>query len=764
MVITALMLVVMMFPLTVQAAAVGRTYTLDADFDEGTLVNVNHDSPNNDQLQLNEAPEPFPFIAVACSGRGTIVRINTVTGEILGEYWSAPDGRGRNPSRTTVDLFGNVWAGNRAEDDGGKGSVIKIGVVVGGTRCDSSGNADPNGDYLKPPFDYNTCVDRNMDGLIKTSSGLGDIRPWDNAGGADDGGGVSTADDEAILMYVRVDGDQVRHVSVDANNNVWVGGYMDNTFNLLDGDNGNILATFDVELGGYGGLVDGNGVIWAASRNPLGLLRYDTKGTITTADDTWSSLEPLAPLDPPNSYGLGIDTNGNVWHAQFTYNEIYKYHPDGTVYAGFPKTTDGASGDRGVAVTPADNNVWVANSSGSDVSRLDNDGDLVKVITVGVMPTGVAVDAEGKVWVTNYSSNNVMRIDPNNGLGAVDLTVDLGTGANPYNYSDMTGIVAIQAARQGTWTVVHDSTELGTDWGTISWDSLEPDGTSVMVEARAADTVAGLAGETFAAVSNGAEFSGMAGQYIEILTTLSRGVGVEETPVLYELTVEPANQPPIAEAGPAQTVEQTSHEGAEVTLDGSGSSDPDGDPLDYVWTWDSESATGMGPIVIFPLGTTTVTLEVSDGEYTATDTVDITVEDTTPPELTCDEGANPHGNNIPGENRPDKAKGNNPDGFYQICVTDICDSAPVIYIGTEEFVVGQSNPDDFFIFEDGCVVVKFTEAPGATPSCKSIGSANGQAGAVSCHITLPSDPVITAIDASGNYSVCTDCLVPPPLK
>ena len=29
-----------------------ETYTLDTEFDVGTLVNVNHESPNNNQLQL----------------------------------------------------------------------------------------------------------------------------------------------------------------------------------------------------------------------------------------------------------------------------------------------------------------------------------------------------------------------------------------------------------------------------------------------------------------------------------------------------------------------------------------------------------------------------------------------------------------------------------------------------------------------------------------------------------------------------------------
>ncbi|MDH5267799.1 MAG: PKD domain-containing protein [Candidatus Bathyarchaeota archaeon] len=91
------------------------------------------------------------------------------------------------------------------------------------------------------------------------------------------------------------------------------------------------------------------------------------------------------------------------------------------------------------------------------------------------------------------------------------------------------------------------------------------------------------------------------------------------------------NEPPVADAGPDQIVEATSPAGAEVVLNASGSSDPNDDLLTYDWTWTSGSATGVNATAVFPLGTTNVTLTVNDGQYNSTDTVSITVADTTPP-------------------------------------------------------------------------------------------------------------------------------------
>jgi hypothetical protein len=95
---------------------------------------------------------------------------------------------------------------------------------------------------------------------------------------------------------------------------------------------------------------------------------------------------------------------------------------------------------------------------------------------------------------------------------------------------------------------------------------------------------------------------------------------------------------PVADAGPDLLVECTSPTTTAVMLDGTSSSDSDGDPLDYLWSApgvvfnDNTSPTPTGQ---FPHGTTTVTLQVTDGTFNVTDEIDVTIVDTTPPAIAC---------------------------------------------------------------------------------------------------------------------------------
>lgn len=122
---------------------------------------------------------------------------------------------------------------------------------------------------------------------------------------------------------------------------------------------------------------------------------------------------------------------------------------------------------------------------------------------------------------------------------------------------------------------------------------------------------------------------------------VKNGDGTSENPKI--ITDDPnQNEPPMADAGPDQTVELESLDGTEVTLDGSESTDTDSSPetnddiVDFDWYKDDILlGNGESFVYTFPLGTHTVTLIVTDSSGESDeDEVVITIEDTTPPEVT----------------------------------------------------------------------------------------------------------------------------------
>src|SRR5438105_11581347 len=64
-----------------------RTFTRNMDFEAGTLVNVNYRTIA-DQLQLNSDATVFPFLYVPASCRGSVMRVDANSGQIVGEYYT----------------------------------------------------------------------------------------------------------------------------------------------------------------------------------------------------------------------------------------------------------------------------------------------------------------------------------------------------------------------------------------------------------------------------------------------------------------------------------------------------------------------------------------------------------------------------------------------------------------------------------------------------------------------------------------------------
>jgi hypothetical protein len=169
----------------------------------------------------------------------------------------------------------------------------------------------------------------------------------------------------------------------------------------------------------------------------------------------------------------------------------------------------------------------------------------------------VSVDAAGKIWAANQSTSNAMRIDPNAGqmvvtngvtnhVGLVDMVVDLGSGANPYDYSDMTGLnnrvvnPGLEPLR-GYWTVIHDCGIVGEVWNRVSWNATLTNGCSVEVYVRASDDRQALANEAFVPATNdvmltGATVNGVRGRFIEVRLAMTRD-DANKKPVLDDLTL-----------------------------------------------------------------------------------------------------------------------------------------------------------------------------------------------------------------------------------
>lgn len=489
-------------------------------FEQGLPINLN--TNDDGQLELESAASACNFIWIAASARSTVVKIDTINGTILGEYRTSTDGVAGNPSRTTVDADCSVWVANRNHVPG---TVVHIGL-------------EENGD----------CEDRNNNGIIDTSTGLGDIRGWPNTTGDR---GVAFAEDECIVHFVRVTSRGTRHVSIDNENNVWVSGQETRSWDLVKGGrydingSGTIIQQYpSTGFGGYGGIFAPSGVIWSAGRRPSDSLFFWNTSLPLTGRNGRPNPDDVGPLlngtswgsISRNSYGICLDPFGNVWVTQSAGNVIRKYASNGTLLGGFQHGNNNAQG----CVCDRTGDVWVAHSlaRATTVGHIANNGTYIGNVQLdgGISPTGVSVDGNGFVWSANRDSNSVSRIDPrlNNGVGAVDMAVPLGAGAGPYNYGDMTGSTLSAAPSSGSWTLTYDGGVVNQVWDCIDWEGVTPSDSQIIVEARTSRNETNFA-TPLVQIAKRQDPILPAGQFVQVRVRLKRASESDESPLFFGL-------------------------------------------------------------------------------------------------------------------------------------------------------------------------------------------------------------------------------------
>jgi streptogramin lyase len=512
-----------------QAQTPRRTYSTTADFNQGVYAGTNS-TDVADQLQLSEGGSAFDFAWVANSGDSLLIKVDTRTGKAVAGYLTGPPrtegaltdsdfscGFGGNvsPSRTAVDADGNCWVANRTF--GGQGTISLI-LAEGGVDRDGSGVIE-------------TSRDVDGDGIINPDV-PGEVLPWGT--------------DERVVRHYQVGNVNglPRALAIGANGNIFVGLF--NERRVLEfapsvnapppaGAAPAPLRSWDVPNSPYGFAFAPDGRLYMATLSSP-IVELDLESGETRVFPTGNTC-----------YGIGADANGIVWGALLSSPaSVARLDPAGDGTLTNHAATAGTDNGRSVAVDQ-DGNIWLgcsnfgAGSAGS-ASKFAPDGTFLgNFSSDGQVALGVGIAANGNVLVVNQDSLTVAELDRN--TGDLIQLMTTGTGPSPclYTYSDFTGSGrGATTERTGRWIVVHDSGEAGTEWGRLSWNANVPQGTSIVVEARTADSRNALGNQAFFPVENDVPFDAT-GRFIEVRVTL-RSTRVQEriTPVLFDITVAPA--------------------------------------------------------------------------------------------------------------------------------------------------------------------------------------------------------------------------------
>ena len=425
--------------------------------------------------------QTFPsnhLIWIANTGEGTVSKVDTRTFVELGRYYTGPSGTANDPSRTSVGLGGDVYVGNR-----GQMSITRVSAL---------------GD---------SCPDTNGDGRITTSHGTDELLAW--------------GDDDCVLWNTPLPGGVTRAVAAHVERGpdgelveyVWAGTFDSEMMSKLDGATGRILFRVRAPAQPYGFAFDGRENLWIASLGST-LGRVDTTRCIDEASCSMAPCPEAGGDDcvlqsiniSDGMYGITVDARQRVWMGGGSTPKRY----DPMAPVGSRLVTSAASlFVHGIAADTR-GNVWGA-AQEQGLVRIDAEDPTryaVVPATVGSSPKGVAIDDDGKVWGINLNNDDATVVVPGLAIDAFTVwTSVVPVLVQPYTYSDMTGQqLRIATSLTGYYRHVIDACPGAPDgpttWHEMTFDADVPDGTSLTIRVRTADTRGELMAQPWVRVVN----------------------------------------------------------------------------------------------------------------------------------------------------------------------------------------------------------------------------------------------------------------------
>jgi RHS repeat-associated protein len=332
------------------------------------------------------------------------------------------------------------------------------------------------------------------------------------------------------------------------------------------------------------------------TRNGLGqrLTMTDWTGTTTWVLDALG--RPTSVTDPSgNTIGTGYDEVGNATTLTYPGNKVVTSTFDDANQLATVTDWDG----RATAYTR------------------DANGRIGSFTLPNGVVTTLGYDAASRTEHIDHKKGTTTIALRDYGLDAVgnrETITHEDSGVDTITYDELYRITGVTYADGTQQSFTHDPT------GNWTSQTLSGVTTNYVVDAADQLTTAG----------DGLRTYGANGQLLKI--GAHRGFTWDIRGMLTQITDAPANTAPTANAG----TDRTTYVNRLVILDGSASSDPEGEPLTYAWTEDAGNpATGIlrGPqsarpgVTAATAGTYTFHLTVSDGRSTSTaDAVTITVQ------------------------------------------------------------------------------------------------------------------------------------------